>query len=328
MCGSSGKTFLRDVPELFFARNDGSRLWSFRRCSNDGFVWLTPRPDEQTQDDLYSDYYTHAPTAGAALPRFLSRSMYERILKNRFGYPFSRPSGEHAPAFVPRLTLDTAAATVMWLPYVSGGRLLDIGAGNGDFLARMKRLGWETVGVETDVKAAAYARSSSGADIVEGTVFDAAFDEKTFDAIALNHVVEHVDGVSSLLHECRRLLKPGGRVAILTPNAASLGSRLLKHSWRGWEAPRHLQLFTPGTLNWFMEKADFEIDFVRTTTRAARHWYFDSRAARWGRDLSLSRRIRLNAERFTFQAVEGVATRFADCGEEVVLVARCPEEGS
>ena len=51
-----------------------------------------------------------------------------------------------------------------------GGRLLDVGCGNGLFLEKMRNLGWEVVGVETDEKAVEVARKRFGLDIYHGTL--------------------------------------------------------------------------------------------------------------------------------------------------------------
>jgi hypothetical protein len=44
-----------------------------------------------------------------------------------------------------------------------------------------------------------------------------------------------------------------------TPNAKSLGAVEFGACWRGWEAPRHLHLFTVGSLQSFTQNAGFEV---------------------------------------------------------------------
>jgi len=64
-----------------------------------------------------------------------------------------------------------------------------------------------------------------------------------FDVITLNHVIEHVHDPIAVLRACHRLLKPGGRLWLETPNVDSLGLARFGRNWRGLETPRHLVLF-------------------------------------------------------------------------------------
>jgi len=63
------------------------------------------------------------------------------------------------------------------------------------------------------------------------------------------------------------LLKPGGRLAMATPNNQSLGHRIFQKHWRGLEPPRHLQLFSPRTLSECARRTGLEI--LRSCSTAA-----------------------------------------------------------
>lgn len=52
------------------------------------------------------------------------------------------------------------------------------------------------------------------------------FDAQSFDLIIMTEVLEHLLWPQILLVECRRLLKPGGRLLVSVPNIASLSYRL------------------------------------------------------------------------------------------------------
>jgi 2-polyprenyl-3-methyl-5-hydroxy-6-metoxy-1,4-benzoquinol methylase len=133
----------------------------------------------------------------------------------------------------------------------------------------MRSLGWRVQGVEPDVEAVRVARRSFDLNIHHGTLVDARFPGNEFDAVTLNHVIEHVLDPIGLLQECRRVLKAGGRVVVVTPNAQSLGRVRFGKTWRGWEPPRHLFLFTPKTLRTCAERAGLRIVTLRTTARLA-----------------------------------------------------------
>lgn len=63
----------------------------------------------------------------------------------------------------------------------------------------------------------------------------------TFDVVTASHVIEQVpDPVEFLSRRCR-LLRPGGRVVLKTPNAGSFGSHRHGRAWRGSEPPGSLR---------------------------------------------------------------------------------------
>ena len=55
----------------------------------------------------------------------------------------------------------------------------------------------------------------------------------------------------------------GGRVVVVTPNAASVGRRLFRHRWRGLEPPRHLVVFSHPALVDALERLDAQRDALR-----------------------------------------------------------------
>jgi 2-polyprenyl-3-methyl-5-hydroxy-6-metoxy-1,4-benzoquinol methylase len=167
------------------------------------------------------------------------------------------------------LLADIVGAKVMWLPSSSRGQLLDVGCGGGHFLARMRSLGWRVRGVEPDAEAVRVARDHFDLNVYHGVLADAHFPANEFDAITMNHVIEHVDDPIGLLQECQRVLKAGGRLVVVTPNASSLGRNRFGRAWRGWEPPRHLFLFAPDTLRACIERAGLNIETLRTTARLA-----------------------------------------------------------
>jgi SAM-dependent methyltransferase len=86
---------------------------------------------------------------------------------------------------------------------------------------------------------------------------DQHYPDASFDAVTLNHVIEHVPDPIQTLRECARILKKDGRLVILTPNSSSLGHRVFKQDWRGLEPPRHLHLFSMQSMRRTLELAGF-----------------------------------------------------------------------
>jgi SAM-dependent methyltransferase len=138
----------------------------------------------------------------------------------------------------------------------------------------------------------------------------------------MSHSIEHVHDPEAWLVECRRVLKPGGRLVVVTPNSASLGSRWFAENWRGLEPPRHLQIFTAGTLSRVTTRAGLRVSRAFTISRAAYGIFLGSAARNERDDVSRnpSRARSLTAR--LFQALEA-SLMILDpmLGEEVVLLA-------
>jgi SAM-dependent methyltransferase len=105
------------------------------------------------------------------------------------------------------------------------GRLLDIGAGIGQFLSEA-RASFATVdGTEVSTQAIAIAQKTFGVALKQGTIETLALPAASYDTVTATHVLEHVHEPGAFLAECHRLLSPGGRLFIAVPNdMASLGA--------------------------------------------------------------------------------------------------------
>jgi SAM-dependent methyltransferase len=145
------------------------------------------------------------------------------------------------------------------------GRILDIGCGNGAFLANMKQRNWEVYGIETAKIAADYAQEEIGTSVINKKIQDAGFASQYFDVITLWHVLEHLPDPSAALAEVHRILKPQGQLLISLPNFQSLQAQLMKSDWYHLDVPRHIYHFTPKTISELLAKtglAIIKISFV------------------------------------------------------------------
>lgn len=121
------------------------------------------------------------------------------------------------------------------------GKILDLGAGTGDFLAQAKNVGWETFGVEPNEGARRLA-AEKGVELLENS---ASFPDQHFDVITMWHVLEHVPDLEKQIRELDRILKPDGLLVIAVPNFKSFDAREYKEFWAAYDVPRHLYHFSP-----------------------------------------------------------------------------------
>jgi SAM-dependent methyltransferase len=135
------------------------------------------------------------------------------------------------------------------------GRLLDVGCGDGAFLARAEERGWAVVGLETSPEAAARARAST-----RGTIIGAPLEQATLpdglDVVTFWDCLEHLADPFAALQRVAARLRPGGLVAITMPNAAGAEARLWAERWRYLDLARygHLHHFTPRSLRRLLER--------------------------------------------------------------------------
>jgi 2-polyprenyl-3-methyl-5-hydroxy-6-metoxy-1,4-benzoquinol methylase len=281
------------------------------------------------QEDIgkaYQTYYTHPspelPRANS-LPRRLLAAAKAGYLASKYGYPGSLQARVLGLAFYldpgRRQALDYS---VMYLPARSGGRLLDIGAGSGLTMLFMRELGWLVEGVDFDASAVEAARQA-GLLVRLGTLEEQRYPSESFDAIVMAHVVEHVHEPQDLLAECYRLLAPGGRLVVATPNTRSWGHRRYGRAWRGLEPPRHLHLFNPVSLLTLAQRAGFKRAKASTSIRGSHEILLASRYLRKGKPYVMGapqpRAARAWGRRMQF--IEWALTRVNPrLGEEIILI--------
>ena len=143
--------------------------------------------------------------------------------------------------------------------YPHPGRLLDIGCATGMLLEHMRARGWVTQGVEICRESVRHAREVRGLDVFEGTLEEASLPSASFDVVHFLHLLEHVSSPRSLLAEVRRILVPGGRAVITTPNIDGFQARLFGTQWRSAIAD-HLYLFSRRSLPPLLQDSGYRIE--------------------------------------------------------------------
>jgi SAM-dependent methyltransferase len=133
--------------------------------------------------------------------------------------------------------------------FVERGRLVEIGPGAGLFTRIAKRRGYAVTAIEMDPRYCEMLREEVGVDVVQSADPAAALAElPAADAVVIWHAIEHLAKPCAVLERSVEVLRPGGLLAISTPNPNSLQARLLGARWAHLDAPRHLQLIPPDLL--------------------------------------------------------------------------------
>lgn len=139
--------------------------------------------------------------------------------------------------------------------HTSGKKLLDVGAGTGDFLVVAKEIGWSVNGVEPNLKANGKA-SKKGLNL-KTTLED--FSNQKFDVITLWHVLEHVPNLTDQVTRLSNLLAEDGTLIIAVPNFKSFDALHYKNFWAAFDVPRHLWHFSKTAISKLFEKENMQL---------------------------------------------------------------------
>ena len=230
LCGRS------DAPEWLRGRDvefNGRTFFTLVKCRGCGLVFQSPRPTRSAMPVYYPKaYYTHAPIP----PRRLART-YAHALR------LAQTYGRRGP-------------------------LLDVGAGDGAFLAALAAAGWpDCEGLEPDEAARRVAVTRRGLRVAPGAFPDTRPPRSAYPTITMLETLEHLHAPLAALASARDSLEPGGRLILTTPNIAALEFRLLGARSVSLQLPRHLYFFDAATIEHALVQAGLR-PVVLATSRA------------------------------------------------------------
>lgn len=325
-CQEEGIPCYSNLPDRLF---DVPGLWDFWKCLKCDLIWLNPRPIAKDLGKTYINYLTHDEDGTKGRMEILQEKIALPLLFSNYLYGNNDNRLLSTILFGRLLSLippfnDVARRYIMNLHGDRKGKLLDVGCGNGKFLVDMKKLGWDVMGVESDPESAKIAKERFGLSVFVGTINEANFPQNTFDAITMEHVIEHTEDPIETIRECHRILKPGGKLSIATPNTESLQHRLFKSAWLELDPPRHIHLFSSSTLVKLFVSAipsGFQIEDLRSISGNTGQMSVASRSIKRGGKWRMKRlSLWQMAESLMFWIVEEVVKLFLPkVGEEMLM---------
>jgi SAM-dependent methyltransferase len=194
------------------------------RCRQCGFMFSL-LPQEYSAEELYAD-----------------DSYFERT--NERGEPLWRQGITLSSLYLPRLRRIAG--------FQSPGRLLDVGCGAGDFLAAAQRLGWRVAGVELSPTMRQMAANAVGCPVY-GSIEELMARGDRFECVTIFEVIEHTADPFSVMRQINSLIKPGGIIALSTPNC-ECREALDNDPLNLWfNPPEHISYFGPRSLQLCLE---------------------------------------------------------------------------
>jgi 2-polyprenyl-3-methyl-5-hydroxy-6-metoxy-1,4-benzoquinol methylase len=138
------------------------------------------------------------------------------------------------------------------------GHLLDIGSGTGYFIHQVKQDGWNVQGIEVSESAKGTCRDKFGIEALDNDELW-TLEHRSFDAITLWHVLEHVHDLNEYWAQFHNLLKDTGHLIIAVPNIQSKDSKIYQDHWAALDVPRHLWHFKPSDISLLAQNHGFTL---------------------------------------------------------------------
>ena len=205
-----------------------------RRCSTCGLIFVSPRPTRERIADLYRldeahlSAESHLSGAGSPLGRLYARHDVRQIRR-----------------------------------HVKRGRLLEVGAGNGNVLVEARRRGFDVYGIELNPTQAAFIRDRLGIPCYAS--LDEIYRDRRedpFDVVFHRDVLSHLFDPLEDFSRLNGLLADGGTMVFETGNLGDVDRSYFKHV-KVFQLPDHLFFFSDRSIDELLRRTGF----TRVATR-------------------------------------------------------------
>lgn len=205
------------------------------KCQECGLVYVSPRPDPNELYALYGETYFHNDESGTV--------GYMNYVKDE-----------------PNIRKTFAGRLKRLARFIQPGKMLDVGCAAGFFLDEAAKAGWQVQGMDVSSFAVEYTKNRFGYDARLGSLTDQDYPAGAYDLVTMWDVIEHVPDPKMYIEQAAKLLRPGGVIALATPDVDSLPARLTGPRWVGYKlSEEHVYYFSTQTLSRMLEEAGFEV---------------------------------------------------------------------
>jgi len=262
LCGSpdSRGVYPRELPSVV-------------RCDRCGFVYASPRLKEECVKELYSrEYFESHSSEKMGYDNYVSdRELVEKTFRRRL-----------------------EELEKKWLN--KKGSVLDVGCATGFFLNTAKGMGWRTYGVEISDYCCEFAEREFELKLFNGQFKDFDGLGGPYELITMWDYLEHSFTPIRDVEQAFRHLKPGGFLAVATPDFGSWPAGFFGPNWVGFKEHEHLTYFTKKNLCGLLEEKGFKICRAGYVGKYVSFKFFVKRLS--GYFPALGRFLNLIAERF------------------------------
>ena len=143
------------------------------------------------------------------------------------------------------------------------GTLIDVGAGNGHFMAHMQRSGWDVVGCEQSELARTEAWNRWELHL-DGDAMETEYRTGCADVITAWHAIEHIHDLHGLWDRFNNWLKSDGILLVAVPNCFSADAQHYGYTWAAWDVPRHLWHFSINTIHELSQQHGFRLIDIKS----------------------------------------------------------------
>lgn len=136
---------------------------------------------------------------------------------------------------------------------MSGGKILEIGCGQGWLMEELIKEGFNVEGIDPSVSGSVIA-ARKGLNIINDKFPSETLKDKKYDLIILSQVLEHIKNPGLFIDEILAILSKKGKILFVQTNWQGLMPRYLKSKWYAWVPEQHYWHFTPKGLAYILKK--------------------------------------------------------------------------
>ena len=215
-------------------------------CPACNTAFSLPRDDSSV---IYENIYKN----GDKVPGYNRYWRYARII-NKISNPLDYLARSHEDYW------SVKEALSMFVKSKPSTEILEIGSGLGYLTYSLIKANYKVIGMDVSQTAVNLASETFGDHYICKDLFEyAALRPESFDIVILTEVIEHVSKPLDFIEAIIKLLKPGGRAIITTPNKSFYPPEVI---WASDLPPVHCWWLSEESMNYIGEKLKVNVSFI------------------------------------------------------------------